>query len=172
MERLELKLGYIADAIIDVKKERFNERFATIEEIFIIRDLMKLRFKRKNQQLLTTDYFFDGYFRVDNDVVTKTNDESSLKPYIGDQKIIDLIYDNDFIYHCLLEILNNKINNSMEHTCFNCKRVCGNRMFSSPSYLITPNECERWKHNFDYDCKEKLKPEERQFVKEFITKKK
>lgn len=43
MAKLELQIGYIADAIIETNKKRFNEHFTTMEEVNIIKEVMKKR---------------------------------------------------------------------------------------------------------------------------------
>lgn len=44
--KLELQTGYIADAIIQTKQNRYNEAFTTMEEVNIIKEAMQKRIKR------------------------------------------------------------------------------------------------------------------------------
>ena len=48
MAKLVLQSGYIADAIIETKRKRFNENFTTMEEVYIIRQVIEQRIKNKN----------------------------------------------------------------------------------------------------------------------------
>lgn len=45
--KLELQTGYIADAIMQTRKQKFNEEFTTIEEVNIIRQVIENRIQQK-----------------------------------------------------------------------------------------------------------------------------
>ena len=160
MASLELQVGYIADAIIDVKQERFGERFVSIKELLIIKKIMELRLKREKLKVNFVDTLFSNYFRVDNDVITKTDGET-LKMYISDERIRQIIYDDEIIYYCLSWILISKLNNSMEHVCSTCYNDCEN----FPE-MASKNTCDAWSHNLEGDCLVILTMEERQLIEE------
>lgn len=160
MKKLELQIGYIADAIIDVKSERFDERFVSIKELLIIKKIMELRLKEKQLMVSFVDTLFDNYFRVDNDVITKTEGKT-LKMYICDEQIRETIYDNELIYDCLCKILISKLENSIEHTCSTCFHNCE----EFPD-MADKNTCCGWKHNFEEHCLWNLSSEERQLIED------
>ncbi len=64
MRKLELQTGYIADAIMETKKKRFNEDFTTVEEVNIIKQLMQNRIQQKNLNVKFVDTFFERYFYI------------------------------------------------------------------------------------------------------------
>ncbi len=143
--KLELQTGYIADAIIQTKQQKFNEKFTTIEEVNIIRQLIENKIQQKNLNVSFCDGFFKKYFCIINGVITKEDKKTvSLRPYISDIEIAKTIYDEDFIYLCLCEIMIEKLNNSIEHTCHNCNSLCCGG--------LTPEDaknCSKWSYNFN-----------------------
>lgn len=160
MANLELQIGYIADAIIDVKSEKFGERFVSIKELLIIKKIVELRLKEKQLRVSFFDTLFDNYFRIDNDVITK-NEGETLKMYISNQQIRETIYDNELIYYCLCKILISKLNNSMEHICSTCFHNCED----FPT-VAAKNTCCDWEHNFEEDCMWFFSEEERQLIED------
>lgn len=99
MAKLELQIGYIADAIIETNKKRFNEHFTTMEEVNIIKEVMKKRIEQKSLKVKFINTFFEKYFDITNGVIIKTDQQTeSLKPYISNLEIRETIYDEDFIY--------------------------------------------------------------------------
>ena len=161
--KLELQTGYIADSIIDVKLKRFGEKFASIEEVLIIKKLMELRLKKQGLEVEFIDRFFSNYFRVDNGVITKFEESNTLKAYLSDKEIKEIIYDNNFIYYCLCQILINKLNNSIEHKCNNCITECTG-LFQQPH--SRSNDCTRWTHDFIEDCINNISTSERLLIAE------
>jgi len=138
--KLELQIGYIADAIIQVKKSRFNEEFTTMEEFNIIKQVIQKKIEQKNLNVKFVDAFFKGYFDVIEDVIIKVDkDTESLKMYISDTEIKELIYDEEYIYLCLCEIMINKLSNSIEHTCSNCNTYCCGGLTKEAS-----KNCSNW----------------------------
>lgn len=160
MANLELQTGYIADAIIDVKSEKFGERFVSIKELLTIKKIVELRLKEKQLRVSFVDTFFSNYFRVDNDVITKTDGET-LKMYIRDERIRQIIYDDELIYYCLCKILISKLNNSMEHICGTCYRECED----SPTIAAKNTCCDR-EHNFGSDFSGIFSMEEQQILED------
>lgn len=164
MSKLELQTGYIADAIIETKKKRFNEEFTTIEEVSIMKQLIQNRIQQKNLNVKFIDVFFKRYFDIINKVITKADKETeSLKYYIADMGIREIIYDEDFIYLCLCEILICKLNNSIEHTCNNCGAECTGLFNQSHS---KPNDCTKWVHDFVAECINNIPTSERLLIEE------
>ena len=142
--KLELQTGYIADAIIQTKKNRFNEEFTTIEEVNIMKEVMQKRIKQKELIVEFVDAFFKRYFDIINGVITKADkDTESLNIYISDVDIRETVYDEDFIYLCLCEIMINRIANSIEHTCSNCNSNCCGGLSSEQA-----KDCTKWSHDF------------------------
>lgn len=159
----ELQLGYIVDAVIDIKIEKFGERFVSVQEVLIIQKLMELRLKNKGLRVKFIDLLFlNNYFRIDNDVITKLDEIKTLQSYISNEEIRKIIYDKEFIYYCLCQILINKLNNSMEHNCKNCTTECTG-LFGSYS---KPNDCTKWTHDFIEDCINNISTSERSLIEE------
>ena len=147
---LELQTGYIADVIIDVKKKRFGEDFVSLQDCLIVRQLVQQRINRKGLSVKIVDGFFEEFFEVQNGVIIKNGD--SLKKYICNKEIRDLIYDEQFIYLCICEIMLNKLDNSIEHTCATCNNYCCGGL----SHECAVN-CGRWKHDFNEERKISLR---------------
>ena len=127
--KLNLQTGYIADAIIQTKKNRFNEEFTTMDEVNIIKEVLEKRIEQRKLNVKFIDAFFKRYFNIINGVITKVDEDlDNLSIYIGDTEICQTIYDEDFIYLCLCEIMINKLNNSIEHTCSTCDISCCDRL--------------------------------------------
>lgn len=166
---LELQTGYIADAIIDVKLGRFGEKFASVQEILTMQELIEQRLKNKGLKVKFIDTFFSNYFRVDNNVVTKYDESESLKKYISNKEIRKTIYDYDFIYYCLCQMLINKLNNSIEHTCANCATnttsECEKLLLGKKS-PTTPNNCNRWTYNILKGCANNISTSEQLILEE------
>lgn len=115
---LELNASYIADAIIETKEKRFNEDSTTVDEVNIIKQIIQKRIEQKNLKVKITDGFFKKYFSIINGIITKIDKETeSLKQYISSIEIREAIYDEDFVYLCLCEIL---INNVDKKSPFDC----------------------------------------------------
>lgn len=166
---LELQTGYIADAIIDVKLRRFGEKFASVQEILIMQEVMEQRLKSKGLKVKFIDEFFNDYFRVDNNVVTKYDEAESLKKYISNKEIRKTIYDDNFIYYCLCQILINKLNNSIEHTCANCATkttIECEKLLLSKKTPTTPNNCDRWTCNVLKGCANNISEGEQLILEE------
>ena len=149
--KLELQTGYIADAIMQTRKQKFNEEFTTIEEVNIIRQVIENRIQQKNLNVTFVDGFFQKYFDIINGVITKADKETvSLKKYISGRtmdetaEIQETIYDENLIYLCLCEIMTNKLNNSVEHDCYTCNTECIGGL--SPEKA---KNCNRWSHDFN-----------------------
>lgn len=162
MIKVELTVKYIADAVIEVKKERFGEDFVSIDELIIIKKLIELRFKKMGYDANFGDVIFSSHFRIDNGVVAKTN-LLTWEKGIEDEQVREIIYDKEFIYYCLCQILINKLNNSMEHNCKNCVTECTGLFCQSHS---KPNDCIRWSHDFEKDCINNISFEERTLLEE------
>lgn len=144
MKKLELQTGYIADAIIEVKKKRFNEEFTTMEEVTIIKEILQNKIKEQNLNVEIFDGFFPRYFDIINGIITKADKETlSLKAGISYIEIIKMIYDEEFIYSCICEIMIDKLNNSIEHTCSTCNTECCGRLSNEQA-----ENCKRWSHDF------------------------
>lgn len=142
--KLVLQTGYIADAIIQTKKNRFNEQFTTIEEVNVMKEVMQKRVEQKELNVKFVDAFFKKYFDIANGVITKSDKETeSLKVYISDIEIREAIYDEDFIYLCLCEIMINRLTNSLDHTCSDCNSYCCGGLSSEQA-----KDCTKWSHNF------------------------
>jgi len=142
--KLELQTGYIADAIIQTKKNRFNEQFATIEEVNVMKEVMQKRVEQKELNVKFVDAFFKKYFDIVNGVITKADKETeSLKVYISDIEIRQAIYDEDFIYLCLCEIMIDRLTNSLDHTCSDCNSNCCGGLSSEQA-----KDCTKWSHDF------------------------
>ena len=141
--KLKLQTGYIVDAIIQVKKNRFNEEFTTIEEVDMIKSLIQKRFNQKGLNVKFVDTFFTRYFNIIDGVIIKASKESeSLEVYICDEEVYKIIYDEEFIYLCLYKIMLNKRANSIEHTCTNCNSYCCGGL--SPEQA---ENCNKWTHS-------------------------
>lgn len=107
------------------KKNRFNEEFTTIEEVNVMKEVMQKRIKQKELNVEFVDAFFKRYFDIISGVITKADNQTeSLKVHISDVDIRETVYDEDFIYLCLCEIMINRITNSMDHTCSNSNSNC------------------------------------------------
>lgn len=164
---LELQTGYIADAIIDVKSERFGERFTSIQEVLIMQKLIERRLKKKGLRVTFIDAFFSDYFRVDNDVITKCYESETLKNYIGNREIRKTIYDDNFIYYCLCQMLINKLNNSINRTCVNCAT---NTTSECKKLLLGKNpstksiNCDRWTYNIVEACANNIDKTEQSII--------
>lgn len=156
MSKLELKTECIIDSIINVKQKRFGEGYVSIEDVLIIERIIELRLKRKNIEVEFTENLFD-YFRIDNQVITRINNTENLKKLISEDEIKEKVYDESFIYYCLCEMLIEKLDNSMEHTCKGCKTTCR----GDESVINCPN----WSHNFIQDCTSNLSVEERNLIR-------
>lgn len=166
---LELQTGYIADAVIDVKLRRFGEKFASVQEILIMQEVMEQRLKNKGLKVKFIDAFFNSYFRVDNNVVTKYDEAESLKKYISNKEIRKTIYDDNFIYYCLCQILINKLNNSIKHTCANCATkttIECEELLLSKKTPTTPNNCDRWTYNILKGCANNISEGEQLILEE------
>lgn len=164
VKKVELQSGYIADAIIETKKKRFNEKFTTIEEVNIIKQVMQNRLQQKNLNVKFIDRFLERYFNIIGGVITTVDKEIvSLKPYISDMEIRETVYDEYFIYLCLCEILICKLNNSLEHTCQNCVTECTGLFNQSHS---KPNDCTKWTHDFVIDCINNIATSDRLLIEE------
>lgn len=150
---LELKIGYIADVIIEIKKKRFNEDFTTEEEVELIRQCIEKRVNKNNDVTKFTYAYPKKSFNIVNGVITKVNNDSEiLKASISDEKIVEMIYDEDFIYLCLCEIMINKLYNSIDHTCFNCSTECCGKLNSS-----SEDDCFRWSYDFKKETQKSLR---------------
>lgn len=126
MSKLELPIGYIVDAILKVKEERFKENFTTFGEINIIKLLIEKRIQQKKLNVKFIDDFFEKYFDIINGIITKSDKETlSLRPYISNTEIGDIIYDEQTIYVCLSEIMKDRIQNSDDekNQIFYCNNV-------------------------------------------------
>ncbi len=160
MNKVELTVKYIVDAVIEVKKERFGENFVSIDEVIIIKKLIELKLKKLGYDADFDHVMFSSQFCVDNGVITKSNNLTWEKE-ISDKQVRKIIYDKEFIYYCLCQILINKLNNSMEHNCNNCGTECTGLFNQSHS---EPNNCPRWTHDFVADCLTNLSPKEQAFL--------
>ncbi len=154
--KLYLPIVYIVDAIINVKIEKFGERFVSVDEVLVMKKIMELRLAKKKLKVEFRDEFLSSYFRVDNDVITKCDNDIALKD-ISDEEVRQVIYDEKFIYYCLCQMLINKLNNSMEHSCNNCNTLCLG-LFNKSHFR--PNNCIKWTHDFIDDCKDNISEEE------------
>lgn len=153
MAKLELQSGYIVDAIIKIKKKRFDEEFTTLEKVNIIKQEIQKRIKEKNLKVKIFNAFFERYFNIINGVITKDDKETeSLKIFISDLEIRETIYDENLIYSCLCEIIINKLNDSIEHTCSNCNSVCCGGLLDDQA-----NNCRKWTNDFTKETKKVLK---------------
>lgn len=142
--KLELQTGYIADAIMQTKKKKFNEEYTTIEEVDIIKQVIQKRIQQRNLKVKIVDGYFERYFDIINGVITKADKETiSLKQYISDMEIGDTIYDEQFIYLCLCEIIADKLNNSIEHSCYTCNSYCCGGLPPEQA-----KDCSKWTHDF------------------------
>ena len=145
MAKLELQSGYIADAIIETKRKRFNENFTTMEEVNIIKQVIEQRIKNKNLNVKIINAFFRKYFNIINGIITKADEETkTLKVFISGKDIQETIYDENLIYLCLCEIRINKLNNSIKHTCSNCNSLCCGGLCDEQA-----NECNKWTNDFE-----------------------
>ena len=152
MRKKTLELQVIVDFIIQVKKKRFNEEFTTLYEVNIIKQLIEKRFERKGVNVEIVDVISKKNFNVVNEIITKSNNFSyNLKEIISNETIREIIYDENFIYLCLCEIIIDKLNNSIEHTCLNCNTQCCGRLNSSDD-----DECHRWTHDFKSESQKVL----------------
>ena len=145
MAKLELQSGYIADAIIETKRKRFNENFTTMEEVNIIKQVIEQRIKNKNLNVKIINAFFRKYFNIINGIITKADEETkTLKVFISGKDIQETIYDENLIYSCLCEIRINKLNNSIKHTCSICNSLCCGGLCDEQA-----NECNKWTNDFE-----------------------
>ena len=154
MEKLELQSGYIADAIIETKKKRFNENFTTMEEVNIIKQVIENKIKSKNLNVKIIDAFFSRYFDIINGVITKANEEErTLKTYISGKDIYETteiretIYDENLIFLCLCEIIVSKNN-----TSFNCNSLCCGGLCEEQV-----KTCSKLTHDFAQETNKELK---------------
>ena len=153
MAKLELQSGYIADAIIETKRKRFNEDFTTMEEVNIIEQVIQQRIKEKDLKVKIVNDFFKRYFDIINGVITKADKETeSLKFFISNIEIRETIYDENLIYLCICEIIINKLNNSIEHTCSNCNSLCCGGLCNEQAKI-----CSKWTHDFAQETNKVLK---------------
>lgn len=146
-----IQTGYIADAIIETKKKKFNDEFTTVEEVSIITKILEQQFLKKQLSVGIVDTYFDVYFEISNGVITKIDKETdSLKQcIIGKNKeetieIQNIVYDEELIYLCLCEIMLSKLNNSVVHSCKNCNTHCCGELNNEQA-----KECSRWTHDFN-----------------------
>ena len=65
-----IQTGYIADAIIETKKKKFNDEFTTVEEVSIITKILEQQFLKKQLSVGIVDTYFDVYFEISNGVIT------------------------------------------------------------------------------------------------------
>ncbi len=157
MSKLKLQIGYIADAIIETNRKRFNENFTTMEEVYIIKKVIEKRLKNKNLNVEIIDAFFDKYFNIINGVITKADEETkTLKIFISGKdihettEIRETIYDENLIYLCHCEI--NKLNNSIKHTCSTCDSFCCGGLCDEKA-----KTCSKWTHDFVQETNKALK---------------
>lgn len=143
---LELQTANIADVAIDVKRKRFGENFVSLKDCLLIKEFVYKRLMLKGLFVKFIDDFEDEFFLVQNGVIVKK--VNSLMKNISNREIKNLIYDEEFIYLCLCEIMLNKLNNSIEHNCSTCNSYCSGGNISN---------CRRWKHDFSEDTKMSLK---------------
>jgi len=146
---LELSIEYIIDVALDVKIKKFKEKFVSLEDCFILKEWMQQRFDRKGLNVKFINEFSADFFIVQNGVIVRK--DYTLKSSISDRTIEKLIYDEEFIYLCICQIMINKLNDSIEHTCTTCSNPCLGG--------ITPEDntnCRRWKHNFNKETKIEL----------------
>ena len=100
--------------------------------------------EKKNLKVEFVDVFFERYFDIINGAITKADNKiESLKIFISDSEISKTIYDEKFIYLCLCEIMINKLNNSIEHTCSNCNTECCGGLSDEKA-----KNCNKWTHDF------------------------
>lgn len=151
--KIELQNYYIADAIIQTKKKRFNEQFTTLEEVNIIKQVIEKRIKEKKLDLKFADCYFEKYFNIINGIITRIDkDTENLKSYISgrtmDEMIAnqEIIYDENLIYLCLCEIMINKLSNSIERSCHTCNTECCGGLS-----IQKAQNCNRWTHDFNND---------------------
>lgn len=147
---IEIKIDCVFDSIINVKKKRFNEGFTTLEEVEIIKKLIQKRMLKNNVNISFSKYSNEDFNIIDN-LIIKIN-RKNIKKYISDSNILKIIYDERFIYLCLCEIMVNKLNDSIEHTCLNCSRECFGNFSYSDSHT-----CFRWEHNFKVETANQLR---------------
>ena len=159
MSKLELQSGYIADAIIETKRKRFNENFTTMEEVNIIKQVIEQRIKNKSLNVKIINAFFRDYFSIINGVITKVDEETeTLKVFISGKdiqettEICETIYDENLIYLCLCEIIISKLNNSIKHTCSTCNSFCCGGLCDEKA-----KTCSKWTHDFAQETNKELK---------------
>jgi len=153
MRKKTLELQVIVDFIIQVKKKRFNEEFTTLYEVNIIKQLIEKRFERKGVNVEIVDVISKKNFNVVNEIITKSNNFSyNLKEIISNEMIREIIYDENFIYLCLCEIIIDKLNNSIEHTCLTCSNECCGRLKK-----FSEGECSRWTYDFRKETQKRLR---------------
>ena len=157
MAKLELQSGYIADAIIETKRKRFNENFTTMEEVNIIKQVIEQRIKNKSLNVKIINSFFRDYFSIINGVITKVDEETeTLKVFISGKniqettEIRETIYDKNLIYLCLCII--SKLNNSIRHTCSTCNSFCCGGLCDEQA-----KTCSKWTHDFAQETNKELK---------------
>lgn len=147
---LKLQIAYVADVVIDVKKKRFGEEFVSLKDCLLVKQLVCNRLKMMGLLVEFGDEFFDESFIIQNGVITKSG--CSLQNDINNMAIRNLIYDEEFIYLCLCEIMINKLNNSIERNCSTCNSYCIGGVNNE-----NVSNCRRWKHDFSEDTKNALK---------------
>ncbi len=170
---LELPIGYIADAVLDVKVKRFHEKFVSIEDVRIMQKLLASRLKKNGLNVKFVDLFFNDYFRIENEVITKYDSLKNLQKYIPNKKLRKAVYDEDFIYYCLCQMEIIKINNSVEHTCFNCAT---HAISECENFLLTKkagkaNACKRWTYNIFSEGAENMDLESQKIIEKRLVKK-
>lgn len=157
MAKLLLQSGYIADAIIETKRKIFNENFTTMEEVYIIKQVIEQRIKNKNLNVEFSNAFFRRYFSIINGVIIKADEETeTLKVFISGKniqettEIRETIYDKNLIYLCLCII--SKLNNSIRHTCSTCNSFCCGGLCDEQA-----KTCSKWTHDFAQETNKELK---------------
>lgn len=158
---LELQTGYIADAIIDVKLKKFGENFTSMDEVLIMQELIEQRLKNKGLRVKFIEAFFSNYFKVANGVITKYEESKILKEYISNEEIRKIIYDEEFIYFCLIQMIINKLYSSVEHRCDDCRRECSGDP-KIPRH--EENGCCNFKWDFKQQCIWNLSIKERDLI--------
>lgn len=124
-----------------------------MEEVNIINQEIQKRIKEKNLKVKIFTAFFEKYFNIINGLITKADKETeSLTFFISDLEIRETIYDENFIYSCLCEIIINKLNNSIEHSCSNCNSVCCGGLCDDQA-----KNCSKWTNDFTKETNKVLK---------------
>lgn len=141
-----IKLDYVCDSIIEVKKKKFNEDFTNFEELEIIKKVIIKKIERNNLNITLKNDISKKNFNIINTLIFKSNKFSLDSNNILNIDIKNIIYDEEMIYLCICEIMMNKIYNSLEHNCLNCTTECCGKLNSN-------EECYKW----SYDFKNKIK---------------